>query len=165
VAKAKKQPGRNPNMLPAESARRVRDLLEQIYQANGENGAVTGDLIGISGSAVSQIRSGKTRQISIATAADIARVLGKTLHIGISGDEPPEGMRTIGSDPNSAAALAAAREQYDIKPWIVAVLLRTPIPENWPSLTPEVCLDLASVWEKWEGRLGSRVRQKAVRVQ
>ena len=155
-----KKKGRNPNQLPPETAERIKELLNQLYVAHEENGAAVGKVLGITGSAVSQILSGRTRQISITTAQKIAEAVGKTLHISISGEAPTDGVRTIGSDAASAAALAAARREFGIPTWIVALLARTPIPDNWPSLTPQVVLDLASVWEKWEGRLGSRVREK-----
>jgi transcriptional regulator with XRE-family HTH domain len=153
---------RNPNQLTAEEAEPFRLLLEERYQKADSNGAAVGRELGISGSAVSQLLSRRTR-LSLDTCRRIAAKLGSGLSLGITGGHAPdEGMRTIGSDPTSMAALEHAAREYELSPWVVAALARTSIPEAWPSLTPAVCHDLAAVWLKWEGKLGSRVRPKAL---
>lgn len=156
----KARPARNPNTLKPEESEPFRALLENRYRAEDYNGAALGRWLGISGSGISQMINGKTT-MSIDTCRRIAAAVGKSLWLGCVGDEPLEGMRTIGSDKASRDALASAAREHKFPPWLTDELSRTPVPEAWPSLNPEFIWDLASIWLKWQGRLGSMVREKA----
>lgn len=159
VSSAKKKAARNPNTLLPSEVSGFKKILEDRYRASDDNGAETGRWIGVTGSAISQLWSEKTT-MSIDTCRRIAAAIGKRLYLGLAGDEPPEGMRTIGSDAASREALTAAATDFDLPHWVVAELYRTPVPEGWPSLTPQICHDLAAVWIKWQDKVGSRVRKK-----
>lgn len=155
---ARKKNARNPNVLLPSETVAFRNILEARYDA-ADSGAEVGRWLGLSGSAISQLVAGKTT-VSIDTCRRIAEKVGKGLYVGLGGERPPEGMRTVGSDGNSRAALTAAAKEYRLPHWVVEELYRTPIPDSWPSLTPQILFDLAAVWLKWQDRVGSKVREK-----
>lgn len=159
MSSAQKKNARNPNLLLPEESEPFRAILEAKYHSTDGNGAEVGRWIGLSGSGISQLLARKTN-MSIDTCRRIASKVGKGIYVGLTGNEPPPGMRTIGSDEASRDALTAAARDYKLPPWVVAALYSTVIPESWPSLTPAIVFDLASVWLKWEDRVGSRVRRK-----
>lgn len=150
--------GRNPNRLTEEQAAPFLEQLRGYCDQVGNDAAVAREMK-VSKAAVSQLLAGKTR-VGVDTAAKIAALVGKQLLLVLAGTAVPEGVRTIGEDPASMAALRAAADQDNLPPWVFSVLAKTPIPPGWPSLTPSFCSQLATIWMGWQGRMGSGVREK-----